>query len=255
MKALLILILLFPIMALATSGFAFYPDGYYEVGQVVDGDTFDLTGGQRVRLIGINAPEIGEECSEDATQALESLISGQRVYLVSDVSDTDSDGTLLRYVYVGDTFVNYELVYQGFAYAEERPPDLLYASDLNAAEDSADRSDRGCLWEDACPSGIYVYISFTGTEFHKAGCPNLSENNTVICYDDAVAQGYTPCPVCCKDTHDGTVVVVGASCFVNSAAYGSHIETGIPNRIVLVVVIVLTGGTIGLVGLWRMRNL
>jgi endonuclease YncB( thermonuclease family) len=255
MKVLLIAILLFPILALATSVFALYPDGYYEVSEVVDGDTFDLSGGQRVRLIGINAPEIGEECSDDATQALESLISGQRVYLVRDVSDTDNYGTLLRYVYVDDIFVNYELVYQGFAQAEECPPDLSYASDLNAAEDSAERSDRGCLWEGACPSGIYVYISFTGTEVHKAGCPDLSENHTVMCYDDAVAQGYTPCPVCYEDIHDGTVVIAGASCFINSAASGSQGETGIPNRTVFIVVIGLTGGTIGLIWLWRMGNL
>ena len=50
-----IILLLFPCPAIAD-----YPDGYYEVGRVIDGDTFELEDGQKVRLIGIDTPEIDE---------------------------------------------------------------------------------------------------------------------------------------------------------------------------------------------------
>jgi micrococcal nuclease len=60
-------------------GLATYPDGYYEVQRVIDGNTFELTDGQHVRLIGIDAPEAGETCSTQATQQLSSLISGKTV--------------------------------------------------------------------------------------------------------------------------------------------------------------------------------
>ena len=197
-----------------------YPDGFYEVGRIIDGDTFDLADGQRVRLIGIDAPEIGNECSDEATQALGSLISGQIVYLEMDVSDTDSYDRLLRYVFVNDILVNYELVSQGFAYAEEYPPDLAHSVDLAAAEDSADLNRRGCLWGVSCPSGTYVFIAFTGSMYHKAGCPYLAESQSTICLDEAYAQGYTACSVCYANTGGGYVAVVSGGCFITAVESG-----------------------------------
>ena len=130
--------------------FADYPDGVYDVQRVIDGDTFELTDGTTVRLIGIDAPEAGEICSAQATQKLTSLIAGETVYLEKDVSETDSYGRLLRYVYVNDIFVNLELVYCGDAYAVSYPPDVAYASQLADAEEDAIDNDRGCLWEIIC---------------------------------------------------------------------------------------------------------
>jgi len=127
--------------------FADYPDGYYDVQRVIDGDTFKLIDGTTVRLIGIDAPEAGEICSAEATQKLTSLIAGETVYLEKDVSETDTYGRLLRYVYVNEIFVNLELVYYGYAYAVSYPPDVAYASQLADAEEDAVGNDRGCLWE------------------------------------------------------------------------------------------------------------
>jgi endonuclease YncB( thermonuclease family) len=132
----------FPDMA-----FADYPDGYYDVKSVTDGDTFKLTDDTLVRLIGIDAPESGETCSVEATQKLASLIAGKTVYLEKDVSETDIYGRLLRYVYVNDIFVNLELVYDGYAYAVSYPPDVAYDSQLADAEEGAVGNRRGCLWE------------------------------------------------------------------------------------------------------------
>ena len=88
--------------------------------RVVDGDTIDIEINgerQRVRYIGMNTPERGEPCFDEATQANVDLALGKAVHLVSDVSETDRYGRLLRYVYVGDVFVNLELVAQGYAEA------------------------------------------------------------------------------------------------------------------------------------------
>ncbi|MGD9230152.1 MAG: thermonuclease family protein [Desulfobacterales bacterium] len=123
-----------------------YPDGYYEVQRIIDGNTFELTDGKNVRLIGIDAPEAGETCSTEATQQLSSLISGETVYLEKDVSETDIDGRLLRYVYVNGVFVNLELVSCGYAYAVSDPPDIAYEAQLANAEQDAINNNRGCLW-------------------------------------------------------------------------------------------------------------
>jgi endonuclease YncB( thermonuclease family) len=128
-------------------GFATYPDGYYEVQRVIDGNTFELTDEQHVRLIGIDAPEAGETCSTQTTQQLSSLIAGKTVYLEKDVSETDTDGRLLRYVYVNGVFVNLDLVYYGYAYAVSYPPDIAYAFQIADAEEDAINNKRGCLWE------------------------------------------------------------------------------------------------------------
>jgi len=51
------------LLILPNIGLADYPDGYYDVKRIVDGDTFELTDGKSVRLIGIDTPEVGETCS------------------------------------------------------------------------------------------------------------------------------------------------------------------------------------------------
>lgn len=127
--------------------FADYPDGYYDVGVIINGETFTLSDGKSVRLIGIDAPEAGETCSIEATQKLASLIAGETVYLETDVSETDQYNRLLRYVYVNGILVNDRLVYDGYAYAVSYPPDTAYASQLADAEKNAIDNSRGCLWE------------------------------------------------------------------------------------------------------------
>ena len=71
----------FPHLAIAD-----YPDGYYELYGIVDGDTFELTDGTRVRVIWVDAPETGQTCSTEATRHLTFLIEEQEVYLEKDVS-------------------------------------------------------------------------------------------------------------------------------------------------------------------------
>lgn len=82
-----------------------------EVIAVVDGDTIDVAqsdGTARVRLIGIDAPEIGRggeasECyADEARTFLDELVYGHQVELVRDPTQADVDkyGRLLRHVYV-----------------------------------------------------------------------------------------------------------------------------------------------------------
>ncbi|HEX3053997.1 MAG TPA: thermonuclease family protein, partial [Aggregatilineaceae bacterium] len=84
-----------------------------KVVDIIDGDTIDVRiSGEvyRVRYIGVNTPERDDDCYAEATNANADLVEGQTVTLERDVSDTDQYGRLLRYVYVGDTFVNAALV-------------------------------------------------------------------------------------------------------------------------------------------------
>lgn len=116
---------------------------------VIDGDTIDVEiNGQefRIRYIGIDSPEKGEPFSMQATSANQALVNGKKVLLVKDVSETDKYGRLLRYVFVGDIFVNHELVKQGCALVATFPPDVA-CSELFANAQNQAQSERRGLWQ------------------------------------------------------------------------------------------------------------
>jgi len=82
---------------------------------VIDGDTIEIEGGERVRYIGIDAPETNECYGPEATQANRELVEGKEVILIRDVENRGKYGRLLRYVIADGRFVNAELVRLGYA--------------------------------------------------------------------------------------------------------------------------------------------
>ena len=118
------------------------------VQRVVDGDTIVLAGGERVRYLGIDTPEVTgvpELFGPEATEANRRLVEGRRVRLERDVTDRDRFDRLLRYVYVDGVMVNAELLREGFAKVLVYPPDSRYAQCLAALEEEAREAGRG-LW-------------------------------------------------------------------------------------------------------------
>jgi len=115
---------------------------------IVDGDTIKVVIGEKLyslRYIGIDSPESGARLSSEASQANRAIVMGQTVTLVRDVSETDRYGRLLRYVVAGDTFVNLELVREGFASAYDYPPDTACSSTFTGAQAAALAASLG-LW-------------------------------------------------------------------------------------------------------------
>lgn len=95
---------------------------------VLDGDTFDAVDGTtrlRVRILGIDAPEISHDGSQpacgadDATAALKRLIDGQHVSLHADPRSAAQDqyGRQLAYVAVSGVDVGLRLIQEGVAEA------------------------------------------------------------------------------------------------------------------------------------------
>lgn len=124
----------------------------YLVTKVIDGDTITIEGGQVIRYIGIDTPETVHpskpvECfGTEASNKNKELVEGKRVKLEKDVSETDKYGRLLRYVWIGDLFVNDYLVREGYAYAYTYPPDVKYAEQFVQAQQEARENNRG-LWD------------------------------------------------------------------------------------------------------------
>jgi len=120
---------------------------------VHDGDTLFLDDGRKVRLLGINTPEIGEnaECYGDESTALlrQLLPEGSTVWVLADVEPLDQYGRSLLFVYTDDAVnVNLELLELGAAEVEQYPPNLLLRDELHGAEDEARAAGLG-LWS-AC---------------------------------------------------------------------------------------------------------
>lgn len=122
--------------------------------RVVDGDTVEIEGGQKIRYIGIDTPESTKtlDCfGREATAKNRDLVDGKIIRIEKDVSQTDKYGRLLRYVWIDQMLVNDYLVRQGYAYASSYPPDIKYQDQLTEAQKEARENNRG-LWA-GCQTG------------------------------------------------------------------------------------------------------
>ncbi len=123
------------------------------VTSITDGDTF-RAGDERIRLIGIDTPEVAGriECyGDEATDALDRLIPvGTDVRLVPDVEPVDRYGRTLAYVYrrSDGLDVNRRMVDDGFAVPLTVPPNVARERDFAEAAARAREAGRG-LWS-AC---------------------------------------------------------------------------------------------------------
>ncbi len=125
------------------------------VTKVIDGDTVELSTGERLRYIGMDTPELkSKDCySQEATARNKELVEGKEVELEKDVSETDRYGRLLRYVHVEGQMVNRILLQEGFAKVATFPPDVRYQETFLEDERQARENGRG-LWGDVCAVDI-----------------------------------------------------------------------------------------------------
>jgi len=94
------------------------------VSSVEDGDTINLKNGLRIRLLGINSPDRGEEDYQEAKDFLEKMILNQIVYLEYDRYQDDKFGRLLSWVWVNcETTPKFESPdYMHLSGNKSRPP-------------------------------------------------------------------------------------------------------------------------------------
>lgn len=121
-----------------------------KVVKVSDGDTLvvqvDPNRQEKVRLLGIDTPEMAQKpWGERAKTFTERLALGKVVRLETDVQPRDQYGRLLAYAYVGKTFLNYELVRQGYAMLLTYPPNVAHVDQFTQAQKLARQEGKG-IW-------------------------------------------------------------------------------------------------------------
>jgi len=135
------------------------------VERVVDGDTLKLSTGEKVRLIGVDTPELyySEKLLKDSKRSGDSvetiqflgakasrftrkLCLNKKVRLEYDVEKRDRYKRLLAYVYLEDgTFLNAKIIEEGYGQLMTIPPNVKYADYFRKLERQA-RNDKKGLW-------------------------------------------------------------------------------------------------------------
>lgn len=132
-----------------------YSGSYVPVARVYDGDTILLADDRKIRLLGVNTPEIAgrnkmaETGGQQARAWLQQALDAKQVGLQFDVEKEDKYHRTLAYVFTDDQrFINLELVKRGLATVNIFPPNFKYLDQLLAAQADAERQKLG-LWAEA----------------------------------------------------------------------------------------------------------
>jgi micrococcal nuclease len=184
---------------------------------IADGDTLlvlDSTNQQhKIRLNGIDAPESHQAFGERAKQFLAAKVFGKELRVVT--KKIDYYHRQVADVFIGDRLINKEMVEEGWAWHF-----VKYSNDpeLTAAENRARAAKLG-LWADAHPvapwdfrspkltfaaleaeaaadpKSVTVYVTDTGTKYHRASCRHVAKSSIPKSLDEA-KKTHSPCSVC-----------------------------------------------------------
>lgn len=143
--------------------------------QVVDGDTLTLENGEKVRLIGINAPEKSQPYGQQAAKRLRELTNNNQITLTYDKDTKDAYNRTLAYAYVDNTFINEQMIKEGLALVETVPPNETYEGTFTEAEIDAQKNCRG-LWEGLCVQGEQTDSCISIDEIHADAQGDDSKN-------------------------------------------------------------------------------
>lgn len=128
------------------------PSSYHHVVRVYDGDTVGISVRgveERIRLIGIDAPEMGmRPWGARSKGYLEDIIGEAegRVLIEHDAEERDQYDRLLGYLHLPDgRFVNEQMLKRGLAVLYTIPPNVKYVERLRAAQTAA-REQKVGIW-------------------------------------------------------------------------------------------------------------
>lgn len=175
---------------------------------VCDGDTIILESGEKVRYLGIDAPEIAHDKSEadcfgeHARKVNSDLVLHKHVTLQYDQEKIDQHGRLLAYVILpGGKCANAEMLRAGCAFVFRPVQDFRRLQEFLLLQKEAFRQHQG-MWG-AC--AVKPEKSYTGNRgtfvFHRPDCPlgrKIAAARRVSFTDRwaGLEQGYRPCRMC-----------------------------------------------------------
>ncbi|UCC42996.1 MAG: thermonuclease family protein [Candidatus Zixiibacteriota bacterium] len=179
------------------------PGDRFRVIRILDGDTMELLGGDRLRLLAVDAPEAGEPLYKEAIQLLESLALGKTVGIEYSGRRRDRYGRLLGFAYVDSLYINKELIEEGLGYIylfRDTRLASVHVKDLLAAQRRAIEARRGLWALERIPESHYVARSGS-FRLHRPGCRSVqnlveTEYRRFTTREEGLATGLSPCRNC-----------------------------------------------------------
>lgn len=184
---------------------------------ISDGDTITLLDAEKnqhkIRLEGIDAPEERQAFGTRAREALGKKVHEQNIRV--EWSKLDTYGRILGDVFIGDRHINREMVEEGWAWHFKK----YSSSPVLATAEVKARNARAGLWSAADPLPPWefrhsfaladkalekppadthsdtVYVTTTGTKYHRASCRHLKDTTLPLQLDEAKKR-YEACKVC-----------------------------------------------------------
>ena len=201
---LIIVILLLTLRLVEDIGQEREPGERFVVIRVIDGDTVELKGGDRLRLLGIDTPEKGERLYDEATELLGRLAMGKMARIEYGANRRDRYGRLLGFLYIDDTlFANRNILDSGlgnlFLFGDQDLEREQF-KELLSAQKLAILDKRGIWAIERQPEEYYV-LGKNSYRFHRPGCKSVSElsDNRRRVFEtrkEALFEGLSPCRNC-----------------------------------------------------------
>ena len=141
--------------------------------RVIDGDTFETKNGQKVRLLAVNAPEIGQPKADEATEFLKQKVLNKEVELiVQEDYIFDIYDRVLAVVKVGDEIVNKELLEKGLAEFYD-DPNVKIVKKQKYGDKIELKGDTGLIRAKVLPTIGDYYLNISYGDYVKIVSPLL----------------------------------------------------------------------------------
>jgi len=168
---------------------------------VLDGDTFVLSSGKKVRITMIDTPESGEPFYNEASAHLASLVLGKKVSLKPVGSGYDRYKRMLAEVYVDSVNIGRSLLSAGLALVYQYPDNKYLIDNYLPYQIEAIEKKIG-IWSLPEPVAEEYYVNIDGSfRFHRPLCFTLRKTNPeklrrIKTRKQALLQGFSPCRNC-----------------------------------------------------------
>jgi endonuclease YncB( thermonuclease family) len=154
--------------------------------RILDGDTIELNGGEKTRLLGLNAPETSMDFGEDTTGFLEESIGGKLIEIES--SGTDKYRRLLAHIFINGKHINKEILERGLGTLYYYEKDQHYTA-LKEAEANARGKELG-IWKKSPNENCIELIEFKTDEPERLILRNNCNFDMDIMFKDDASHIY-----------------------------------------------------------------
>ena len=184
-------------------GFDRHPADRFKVAAINDGDSMELLGGDRLRLLSVDTPEKGDLLYDRACRFLSELSLGKQGRIEFAGRRRDKYGRLLGYLYIDSIFVNQAIIEEGLGYLylfSDTEPDRPETARLLAAQRRAMKNKVG-LWAIERTPEDYYLAGQNSFRFHRPGCPLVGDyrpdrHRMFKTREEALYEGLSPCRKC-----------------------------------------------------------